>query len=135
MKRKKSFLVLLLACIISICAACFIAGCGDKAETDTDSSTSSSASVLTEAQAISTAQESKEVRDKIAAAFESYKISWGTARASYIKDAGDWYVQLSGSILGYMDKYQSNFTTKKFNATLHVSTTGVISAVQSKWVS
>lgn len=113
-----------------------VSSCGENSdsyqyEDNTPSYTVKEYSSVTKTEAISIAQKSKKVTDKIAEYHDLkfyYDPDWGTCTAE--KSSGGWRITLKGNITGYADDYKKDFRyDKQFKATVLVSAVGVVGNV------
>ena len=133
--KKKRFII--LAVIVVLFLAFNIFGGDSSDDSYSGSSGSSSYSAIeTSSDAISKAKNTYNLDQRIAGALgfkQFYQPDFGTSSAKEVN--GTWKVTLKGKMSGYIDDYQSDFETYKFEAVVTVSSggTGVVTSVRKAY--
>ena len=127
MKTLKKALCLILASLM----LCFLCACGSASNTDYNSNKSDTEKITTSSQAINAVKNYMSgspfsLEQEIAAALDFnnfYPPDYATSSATQQND-GSWDVTIKGKMSGYVDEYNDDFETYKFEVSATVSESG-----------
>lgn len=126
--RTKKILLAILASTTIAFSGLTLASCTTSQESSKNEYNSNPS--MTEARAITIAQNSSTVKHEIVSAYglKFYNIIWGTISAE--KQTGCWIITLKGNVMGYTDDNKTNLVSgKKFTAQVTVTDSGLVAHV------